>query len=141
MRRWHSVLLLSILAVLAGAAVRYAWSKHEQKKQEAAYRREVGYQLALHSYTGVLTVGMTRKEVEGYLQTKGVRFSKLCCVDEKSAYADITKIGQESAPWYCSEQNIYIAFQFASEAGGSVSADPSDTLRKITIFPRLEGCL
>jgi hypothetical protein len=129
-------MLALVLVVLAGAAIRYVWTKRAQKN------REIGYQSPLHSYSQVLKPGMTRKDVEDYLRAKDTPFQHICCIDERSAYADITKIGKEGAPWYCSEQNIYVAFQFAAaERRDSVSTAPSDTLRKVTLFRRLEGCL
>ncbi len=141
MKRWRIVALALISAVVAVSAVGYGWSKHVRGKQEAAYQREVGYQTALHSFDAELKPGMTRKDVEGYLQKRGIQFTRICCLIEKSAYADITRIGTEPAPWYCSEHNVYIAFQFDAAGGVSPSEDPSDTLQKTTIFPWLEGCL
>jgi len=55
------------------------------------------------------------------------------------------RIGQEDVPWFCSEHNIYIAFEFANFGHErdtiGVEASDSDTLKQISIFPWLEGCL
>jgi hypothetical protein len=53
---------------------------------------------------------------------KDIPFQHICCIDERRPYADISKIGKESAPWYCSERNVYVEFQFvAPERHDSVS--------------------
>jgi hypothetical protein len=67
----------------------------------------------------------------------------MCCVEEaRSTYADLVKIGKEHVPWYCERHGVYVAFQFdAVEARKSSDARDSDTLKKITIFHWLEGCL
>ena len=65
----------------------------------------------------------------------------MCCVDIKKSvdvWDDLVKIAQEDAPWFCSEKNIYIAFQFTGTAS---RAEPSDKLISVTVYPWLEGCL
>jgi len=85
---------------------------------------------------------MTRKEVEDYFHAKNISFGQLCCIDEWSAFADLLKIGKEGHPWYCEEHNVYIAFQFgAVEHRDSAKADDSDSLKRVTIFHKLDGCL
>jgi len=134
-RLWSAVLVLVILIALCAATIRNAWKKQAQSKREAAY------QSALNSYCAALKPGMTRKEVEGYFRAKAVGFQQMCCIDERSAFADLVKIGTEGAPWYCSEQNIYVAFQFAGVAQRKFEVADSDTLKSVTIFRWLEGCL
>jgi type II secretory pathway pseudopilin PulG len=140
MKRRQSIALALILALAAVVAIWYGWSKHLKRNQEAAHQREVEYEEALRSYTTVLTPGMTRQQVEEYLQKMGIQFSRTPWVTNTDN-SDITKIGQEPAPYYCSRKNIYIAFQFAPEASSSAPPDPSDPLTNITIFPMLEDCL
>ncbi len=71
----------------------------------------------------------------------------MCCVDRRTyslgIYDDLIKIGQEDAPWFCNEKNVYIALQFTgqSRADPTPEAVPSDTLKTITIYHWLEGCL
>ncbi len=125
-----------ILVALSAAAICDAGKKHAQSK------REVAYKSALNSYSTALKPGMTRKEVEDYLRGNAVGFQQMCCIDERSAFADLVKIGKEDAPWYCSEQNIYVAFQFAGvEPHEDLKVSDSDTLKRVTIFRWLEGCL
>lgn len=111
--------------------------------QSAKQKREVGYQAALQSYSDALKPGATRKSVEDYLQAKGVKSLKMCCIFERSAEAELVKIGEEKHPWYCSEHNVYIAFQFVDEAheGGLASDTDSDKLKSITVYHWLEDCL
>jgi len=124
------VLLVTLVSVCHGAG------------PSAKERREAAYQATLQSYSDVLKPGMTRKYVEDYLRSKGVTLQQLCCIDEGSAFADLLKIGKEKHPWYCSEHNVYIAFQFAAvEPPTLPEAHDSDTLRSVTVFHKLEGYL
>jgi len=93
---------------------------------------------------------MSRKEVEDYLSAKKTRFRQMCCVDTKkfsrdvydNTYDDLVKIGQEDVPWACSENNVYIAFQFLGPNKNSVPAtEPSDTLKDVSVYHWLEGCM
>jgi hypothetical protein len=68
----------------------------------------------------------------------------MCCIDERNAYVDLIQIGKEKAPWYCGENNVYVAFQFAAVNRPAQSLDlkaDTDTLRDITVFHWLENCL
>ncbi len=107
----------------------------------AQKKREAAYQATLQSYSDVLNPGMTRKYVEDYLRSKGVTLQQLCCIDERSAFADLLKIGTEKHPWYCSEHEVYAAFQFLATVAHTLPvAHDSDTLKSITILHKLEGC-
>jgi len=73
----------------------------------------------------------------------------MCCVGVKEfsrgvyddAYDDLVKIAQEDVPWVCSENNVYIAFQFlGSEQNSFARADGYDKLKDLTIYHWLEGC-
>ncbi len=136
MSRWRLLILGLILVAVSATAIGWAWRKQAQRKREEAY------QSALRSYSEVLRPRMTRKEVEDYLRSRGIEFRQMCCIDERSAFADLVRIGKEGAPWYCSEQNVYVAFQFAAvEPHETWKAYDSDTLKRVTIFRWLEGCL
>jgi len=63
------------------------------------------YSSALSSYSKNLEPGMTRSDVEHYLGAKAIPY-------EKSAEVDLVEIGQKAAPWFCSEVNVYVAFDF-----------------------------
>jgi hypothetical protein len=137
MERRASLRSKSLLLALLLAAVPNALGQSAKQKREAAY------QAALQSYSEVLKPGISRKEVEDYLNAKGITHMAMCCVEERSADADLVKIGKEKHPWYCSAHNVYIAFQFVDDRqeGGRSSHQDSDKLKVITIYHWLEGCL
>ncbi len=59
-----------------------------------------------------------------------------------AGYDDLVKIGQESAPWFCAENNVYVAFEFNPKSQGELSdTNGSDILKRVTVFHQLEGCL
>jgi hypothetical protein len=140
-----SVLLVLTIIGLSGSAIRYEFKKREQKRRQTAYVE------ALSSYTQVLRPGMTRKEVEGYLHARNIEFAQTCCVDssetaKRHSWDDLARIGREDPPWYCGENNVYIAFQFkdhnqGQEATGFIKNDDFDTLKAVTIYHSLERCL
>ena len=116
----------------------------EKRAQE---KREVAYQRTLHSYSDILRPGLSRTELEDYLKSKDIRFRQMCCVNRKAlsqnVYDDLVKIGQEDAPWFCSENNVYIAFQFAGQRTNASwpAAVANDRLTDISIFRWLESCV
>lgn len=130
---------LIIAAALLLISLFTLYRRYEQREQQA---REAKYERALNSYSRVFRLGETRKDVESYLSANRLEYDQMCCVDERSAFADLHRIGEEQAPWLCSEQTVYIAFQFAAvEPHDASSAYPSDVLRKINIYRQLSGCL
>lgn len=164
------LIVVGVFAALCGVALRHALGQRAIQKREAAYQRAVSYQSLLHRYSEALKPGMTRKEVEGYLRTNdvhsytevlkpgmtrneveaflrgdGVSFFIFFprWLAEDHAYADLVKIGQEEHPWYCSEQDVYIAFHFIATEPltANYRASDTDTLKNISIFYQLGGCL
>lgn len=141
-KRWRSFILIVLVVacvLIAGFAV-LSWSR-----QNAQRERDLGYQSALQKYRDDLGSATTRDDVERNLQSKNVKFRQLCCVDnENSAYSDLVLIGKEDPPWYCSENNVYIAFQFGASEGPE-SRPPSsagvDVLKAITVYQKLDDCL
>ena len=135
-KRRHLLLAAAVLLALAGSAVRLEW------KDQAAKKREAHYQSSLAAYSRAFSPGVSRTVVESYLRSNDIEFRQMCCIEERSAFADLTKIGQESHPWYCSAKNVYIAFEFAAaEPREALLAYDSDALKKVSIFQWLEGCL
>lgn len=142
MKQWRLPVLGLLLAVLACFLAHHVWQQHERNK------REVRYQSVLHSYTEALKPGMRRVQVEDYLRAKNVRFQKLCC--DGRAYTDwiLVDLRRDDVPWYCSEVSVFIELQFdRSEPLPKVSnilnssPEPSDSLKKIELISRGEGCL
>ena len=128
--------MVLVSSILAGALLCYTGKRNKQE-------REAEYRTALQSFTQVIKPGMNRKEVEDYLHGKNRRFRQMCCIGKpQNAWADLVKIGKESPPWYCSEHNIFIAFEFAAvETHDRWQTRDSDRLEQVTIFRWLEGCL
>jgi hypothetical protein len=135
MKRLRLVLLSLLLATCAVAVVRYLWEQHIQKQQEAAF------QSRLQSYSAIIRLGTTRKDLETYFRLKSIHFHRQA-IEEKSAYADLTKIGEGDHPWYCKRKSVYVAFHFTAveKRPDSTGQSPSDTVKQITLFPQLEGC-
>jgi hypothetical protein len=135
MKRLRLVLLSLLVAACAVAIARYLWERQLQQKQEAAF------QSILQSYSAKIHPGTSRKDLEIYFRLKAVPFHRQV-IDENSAYADLTKIGQGDHPWYCKRKSIYVAFHFTAteKRPDSTGQSPSDTLNQITLFPQLEGC-
>jgi len=144
MKRALPLILILLVAGLCGLGVRY-WSKKQMQM-----RREATYQAALRSYTEALKPGMTRKQVEDYLRAKNIKFRQICCVDIKElqssrrrSWDDLTKIGEEDIPFVCRENNVYVAFQFTDHEQGEAKRQVNDldTLKALSIYHSLEGCL
>lgn len=141
------VLLLILGLVAVGL---FIFGIRNESSKRAQRRRQAGYQSVLRDYTQALKPGMNRKEVEDYLRAKDVTFRQTCCVDatessRRHTWDDLTKIGEEDAPWYCSQHNVYVAFQFTDhvkvETGYSMKDDDLDTLKAVTLYHQLETCL
>lgn len=119
---------------------------HQGQKLQQKRKREAAYQSTLLSYTQVLEPGMIRKEVENYLRARNVDFGQLCCVvgtqpHPKHSLDDITKVGQEDAPWFCREHYVFVAFQFEDHGQykSILGADDKDILKSVTIYHKLGG--
>ena len=74
----------------------------------------------------------------------------MCCVAnfrhqyvslERAGWDDLVKIAEESAPFVCAENNVYIAFEFNPKSQGELSqTNGSDILKRVSVFHQLEGC-
>jgi hypothetical protein len=110
----------------------------------AKSEREVGYQAGLLAYSNDLKPGLTRREVEDYLRARNASFKNECCLGHENYYADLVHIGEERAPWYCSEEHVYVAFEFSAVEKhdlASFFAKDSDVLKRVEIFQPDTGCL
>jgi hypothetical protein len=130
------------LAVIAAFVI----GLRNMQENRAQRKREIEFQRVVRTYSDVLKRGMTRKEVEDYFHSKKIVFHQMCCVDTKSVkreWDDLTKISQEDPPVVCRAKNIYVAFQFAGTRPHEAvtSAEDSDRLTAVTVYPSLEGCL
>lgn len=130
--------MVLVSAALGGTAVWIAeWGFAVQKDRVGASHRQEIYQSILDSYSATMKSGMTRAQVEDGLRMRGVKFSSIG-LDEGASNAEITKIGFETGPWYCTGFDFYVAFHFTGPPG---SEDSSETLRKISIESLPVDCL
>jgi hypothetical protein len=115
------------------ATLPYVWGR---------VKREASYRSILHSYSAVFRPGMSRQEVEGYLQAEGVSYSQSCCINERSAFADVARIGEEKVFFpFCSSEQVLVAFEFAArERHRWPVSYPSDELKRIVLW-RPADCL
>jgi hypothetical protein len=90
------------------------WLTRDVRERHKAAEREVNYQTVLAKYSSALKPGMTREQVERYFQSGGTRFRQMCCVANfkgqpvsviGAGWDDLVKIGEESVPFVCSENN------------------------------------
>jgi hypothetical protein len=124
--------------------------QHVRERRKAA-EREGYHKAVLTKYTGEFKPGMTRGQVEQHLQRDGSRLRQMCCVANfkgehvslvGAGWDDLVKIGEESTPWFCSENNVYIAFEFNPKTHDEQSdTNDSDVLKRLSVFHQLEGCL
>jgi hypothetical protein len=139
-----------VIAAVALICVGFGFAFHIRGQHEAA-QREQRYQTLLGQYAADLKPGMKRAQVERYLQANQTQFRQMCCVANlRGSYVslrgagsdDLVKIGGESIPFICRGNNVYIAFEFNPKAPGEApDTNDFDTLKKISIFHQLEGCL
>ena len=136
-RRLLWIFVAIVIAVLA-------FGLREVLKARAQKKREVAYQSALAFYAKNLTLGMLRKDVDSYLRANHVSFSQTCCFEFRGAFADLVKVGEDDAPWFCSDTDVYVALEFAASEPLqplSTPANDMDVLRKIAIERIGSGCL
>ena len=142
---------LALSAAAAVLIVSVTWLVQHKRERHRAAEREIYYQTALAKFTKEIAPGMTRVQVERQLQTSGTRFRQMCCVANfrnqyvsiiGAGWDDLVKIGSENVPWFCSENNVYIALEFNPKLKGELAdTNGSDILKKISVFHQLEGCL
>jgi hypothetical protein len=136
--------LILVLCVVALAVV-VSIGMHYWFKKQAQNRREAAYHLQLLSYTQDLKTGMTRKEVEEYFRANKIEFRQMCCVADafstRHSWDDLIKIGEEDVPLFCRQNNVYVAFVFTDYNKSERQDNDLDTLKNVTIYHDLEGCL
>ena len=134
MKRWRVIFVVVLAALVVGGIYRAA-------QQKAQQQREATYQQKLRSYADALRKGMSRRDVELYLRSRSILYSQIGTGDQKAATL-ITKIGEEAAPWYCSERNIYVAMEFTPvRQHDPWDGDDSDILSDVRISRWDQSCL
>jgi hypothetical protein len=144
----RSVLMIAAAVALIAISL---WGLHRVRDQREAAKRESGYRAVLAQYTVELKPGMTREQVERYFQSNGKLFKQMCCVAnfkgeyvsfKRSGYDDLVKIAEESAPFACGQNNVYIAFEFNPKSQAELpNTNGSDILKRVSVFHELEDCM
>jgi hypothetical protein len=137
-RRWVVLAGSVVVAIVAGIGIKSIFDARASKERQTLYTA------ALKDYSDALVTGTSRREVEAYLRQRHHPYRQMCCVaNHRSAYADLVKVGQEKAPWFCNQSNIYVAFEFDAiePHGPTADARDSDKLLGTKLFPWLEQCL
>lgn len=94
-RRRMMLVIAAVLLITFGLGIKGVIDRRAAKKRQAQY------EAALKVYSDAMTPGLSRRQVESYLRLRGHSFRQMCCVGiQRSAYADLLKIGEEKAPWY-----------------------------------------
>jgi hypothetical protein len=140
--RVRMLLIFGVLALI----VEGIWLALQAREKHNAAEREATYQRILADCQSALRPGTTRGEVEQHFHAHETQFKHMCCVcktcEPSATYDDLVKVGQESAPWFCSEHTVYIAFEFNPKSQSEApETNDSDTLKRVSIFHQLEGCL
>jgi hypothetical protein len=84
-----------------------------------------------------------------YIRAKNARFWQSNFAESgpnRHSFDDLTKIGEEDAPWYCSEQNVYVLFLFVDHESLPATVfrfkdDDLDTLKSVSLYRWSEDCL
>ncbi len=141
MGRWLLLVIVVIVAASPEIAFLYISKKH-QVSPESENKREAAYQLSIQSYAENLKLGLPRQKRGSLPSDKARWLTRMCCIEQHGAFADLVRIGREEHPWFCSENYVYVAFEFTGTGSnpGSGSRD-TDALKKISIFRQLGGCL
>jgi hypothetical protein len=132
MKNWWLIPLIVAVGIALAAPSCYIVRRGHAKRI-----REANYQSMLQSYSAILKPGVSRKDVEQSIRTRGINFERRCCITQ-SEYDDFVRIGNEPAPWYCSEHNVFLAFRF-QQAWPEPS--DSDVLKTISVEHKLDNCL
>ena len=94
----------------------------------AKRQRAADYQRTLASYKDAVPLGTNFLGVEDYLNKRGVPFTT-----QGQAERLFVKIGRESSShWYCSFEDVYVAFEFEG---------PAVTLKNISLSRTSVDCL
>jgi hypothetical protein len=144
-KRWWLKITAATAVIVFGL-----WLVHPGRERRKAAERESYYQTLLAKYAGEFKPGINREQVEQRLQIDRRQFRQRCCVASfrgqymgslDAGWDDLVKIGEESTPWVCSENNVYIALEFNPKSKGELpKTNISDILKRVSVFHQLEGC-
>ena len=138
MPRWFWGIVALFIAIGCIVALRNI----EKAKRREEHHAE--YEAALTKFSQALKPGATRKQVEDYLRGQNLRFYRVCCSNDQHAFATEVRVGQEEHPWFCSEWNVYVYFEFTTTEPDRYPIRPGsdgDTMSDMHLVSRGEGCL
>ena len=136
---WATVTAIIALCIITAIAVMLVRRQQAERRRAA---REATYAAVVSGYAERLTRGMTRAQVEEHLRAEGKEFHHMCCMGANhSAFDTLLMIGEESAPWFCSEQYVYVGFEFHREGTDTLPALPADKLVDVRLYKQLSGCM
>jgi hypothetical protein len=142
--RWRLMWFVLGAGLFVGSIAVYSHQRLDRRRLDR--ERAATYETALQTYRQALPLGTTRQDVEAYLQKMGRPVRRMCCMDSSRSADErvldlLTKVGVEPAPFYCSERNVYVGFEFApSVPHPKVDGTASDRLTRIRLFHWTEGC-
>src|SRR5579863_4360043 len=129
----RSAASIVVLIVLFAIALAWRYERHESARN----KREAGYELERRRYSAALRMGMSRKELEEYFRENNI-VARPRMADEL-----LVQIGREDPPWFCSELNVFVKFQFDHHGRNPSQwpASDSDVLTSITTLYWPDRCL
>ena len=131
-KRWVLILVALIALVSVAVALR---------KQRRATANAAAIKAAFQHYAENLKPGLTRKQVKDYLQAHGVIFHERCCSGPQGTFSVLVQVGEEDAPWYCSDVVDYLTLEFNTEGERGSGPTDADVLRSLYLTSIGEGCL
>ena len=121
MRQWLDIGLLAVLVIAMFNVVSFVRKKRDDKQ----------FLSTLLTYRSALKPGTSRAEVEDFLRSQGMPYTRSCC--EPGVFSDRSKIGELPPHWTCRNWAVYLDFQFQN-AGGADVASGTDRLMKIDLY-------
>ena len=139
--RWSPAVGAAVVVTIVIAMVLLRVQRRSRTAEVAA--REARYAAAVYDYAHRFLPGSTRKQIEDSLRHEGTDFFHSCCMGANHNASDtLVKIGEDPAPWFCSERYVYVGFEFVRDhKGGHAEARESDPLTSVRLYKQSSGCL
>ena len=90
-----------------------------------------------------LKSGMRWDDVKAYLKARGVKYVEMCCYETGGPFSTLIRVGEEPAPWYCSEWTEFVALEFSATEPRPRISGPlnTDVPRLVHLTSLGTGCL
>ena len=99
--------IIGVLVLTAAVAV---WQIHSRKAQA---KRDASYQVALEPYKRDLALGLSKAEVEQYLDSRNVAYH-VTRIGGHEGESYLIKVGEDPGSLVCEPWNVYVALEFGS---------------------------